>query len=68
VAFPHPMDGRPLAIDAPLPAELVRLLEALRAAEPDGARTAPQSPVEASDAAEQSRQRGRPEPSLGSSE
>jgi tRNA pseudouridine65 synthase len=67
VAFPHPVDGRPLAIDAPLPAELVGLLDALRAAAPGSAATTG-GPAEALAAAEQGRQRGRPEPLPGGSE
>jgi tRNA pseudouridine65 synthase len=37
VALSHPVDGRPLALDAPLPPELAGLLAKLGAAAPEGA-------------------------------
>ena len=63
--FEHPVDGRALAVEAPLPAELLNLLEALRSA-PGGAAGGADEPASAPTAAGHARQHGRPELAGGS--
>jgi len=64
VAFEHPVDGRPLALDAPLPPELSQLLETLGAAAAERSANG----EEAIEAGVPAWQHGRPAPSaLGGS-
>ena len=63
VAFEHPMDGRALALDAPLPPELAGLLARLGASSPERADDGAAEPAGTLATDEHARQHGRPEPS-----
>jgi len=62
VALSHPLDGRALEVDAPLPPELVGLLKSLGAPAPGSSDGDAGEPARALATDERARQHGRPEP------